>query len=376
MKFFSKKKIKSFLIEAAKVLIVLACCAGLGIFIAVGQRASSPEKYAEEYFSFYVTNNYEEMYKRLQCEESEFINYETFENKCIGEKIYGSITGYNISKGVKQGKKITYVATYYLGSDKTPHTYTITLNRQKKNVYLFFPTWKVSLEREMIHGYNINVPVNTTVKLDGKDISKYKKGTNEEKTTDSYKIDKVFSGDHTISVSLDATGEITKTQYVSDDNETIEVTTNDFAIKPDVQQKMFEYSTFIVKTIYEYTMDKNKNAENIAIFYANTPEAQESARATYSAFSNAITKPNGATLKIINIKTLSPAIQNFSYPDRVVVKVDFDYEFAALTGTTAIDGITQEYYGGGNDTAFVHLGFIDDAWKIIKVDMNCIDYGK
>ena len=57
-------------------------------------------------------------------------------------------------------------------------------------------------------------------------------------------------------------------------------------------------------------------------------------------------------------------------------KVDFDYEFAALTGTTAIDGITQEYYGGGNDTAFVHLGFIDDAWKIIKVDMNCIDYGK
>ena len=62
------------------------------------------ERFAEQYFSYYVTNNYEEMYKMIDCEESDFINLDNFIIKCEGEMVYGSITGYEISKPVKQGK--------------------------------------------------------------------------------------------------------------------------------------------------------------------------------------------------------------------------------------------------------------------------------
>lgn len=371
-----KKKLKIFIREFFKIVLVLAGCAALGIFIAIGSRAGSSYRFAESYFSYYITNNYEEMYKMIDTKESDFINLEKFMNKCEGEKIYGSITGYSLSKPVKEGNTVTYVATYFIGSDSTPHTYTITLHKQKKHTHLFFDTWKVSVNRFLIKNYNINVPVGTTVTMDGNDISDYKSSTSEDGTTDTYVVDTIFSGDHTIAVTLDATGEITKTQYVTDDNDSIEITTNDYAMKPDVQQKLYEYSSYIVKTMYEYAMDKTKNYEDISVLYADTEEAKASAQATYESIRTAITQPDGASMRILDIKTLSPKIESFTYPDRVSVEVTFNYEFAAVTGTSILSGLTEEYYGAGTDTAVVYFSLIDEAWKIVKVDMECLDYSK
>lgn len=370
------KKILRFIIEAVKVLFVLALCAGLGIFIALGERVGSPERFAEEYFSNFITNNYEEMYKMVDCEESEFINLENFVNKCKGEMVYGSITGYEMSKPVTEGNVKTYVVTYFIGEDKTPNTYTITLRKQKEKTHIFFDTWKVSVDRFLIHNYKISVPVGTKVLMDGIDISNYKVGKSEDGTLDNYSVNPIFSGDHTVSVHLDATGEITKTQYVTEETDSILITTSDFAIKPDVQQRLYEYSAFIIKMMYQYSMDKTKNSSDIAILYADTEEAQASAKATFEELCAEVSKEGGASLRELDIKTLSPEIINFSYPDKVTVKVDYDYVFKAVTGTTLLDGIVGEYAGEGKDTAYVYFNLIDDAWKIVKVDLKCIDYSK
>lgn len=376
MKVIGKKKILSFFKEMIKIVLTLAVCAGIGIFFALGNRAGSSRRYAEEYFSNYVTNNYKGMYDMIECKESQFINYENFVNKCEGEKIYGSITGYDFSKPVEHGDKVTYVVSYFMGPDTRTNTYTITLKKQKKRTHLFFNTWKVSVDRMIIKDYSIDVPVGTNVTMDGEDISVYKKGTSEDGTTDNYVINEMFSGDHTIAVNLDATGEITKTQYVMGNNESVKITTNDFAMKPDVQQKLYEYSTFVVKSMYEYAMDKTKNVEDISMLYAGTDEAKASARATYDMISAAIQKPDGASLRMLDIKTLSPSIDNFTYPDRVSVTVKYNYEFSAVTGTSTLSGIVDNYNGSGEDSAVVYLNLIDGAWKIVKVDMNCIDYSK
>ena len=111
-----KLKIKNFLKEFSKIAGMLLACAALGFFLAIGIRSSSPDRIAKKYFSYYVTNNYEEMYKMIDVKESEFINLENFKIKCEGEKIYGSIKDYKISKPVKQGDTITYVSEdQYLG---------------------------------------------------------------------------------------------------------------------------------------------------------------------------------------------------------------------------------------------------------------------
>lgn len=370
------RKIFRFFIEAFKILFMLAICAGLGIFLAVGNRASSPERYAKKFFSYYITNNYEEMYKMIDIQESKFINYENYKSKCEGEKIYGSIRDYHLSKPVRQGDTVTFVATYKLGEDTNSHTYTITLRKQKEKVYKFFDTWKVSVDRFIIRNYEINVPVGTYVTLDGEDIAAYKKETSEDGTQDKYVIDKIFSGDHTVAVNLDATGEITKTQYVTQDMATMTITTSDFAMKPDVQRKLNEYSVFVVNAMYQYSMDRTKNFQNISILYLNTEEAQASAKATFDKISGAVVQDNGAAIRQLELKSLKPQINAFTYPDRVTVRVNYDYSFTAVTGTTALTGIVSEYTGEGSDYADVYFNLVDGDWKIVKVDMECLNYSQ
>lgn len=370
------RRIGRFFWEAFKIILILAICAGSGIFIAVGKRAGSPERYAKEFFSYYITNNYEEMYKMIDCEESQFINYENYKSKCEGEKVYGSITGYNIGKPVTQGKKVTFVATYNIGSDDTIHTYTITLNKQKEKVYGFFSTWKVSVNRFLINDYDINVPVGTQVFLDGTDIAAYKVGTSEDGTQDKYVIDKIFSGDHTVSINLDATGEITKTQYVTQDLATMTITTNDFAMKPDVQRKLYEYSVFVVNSMFQYSMDATRNFEDISVLYNNTEEAQASAKATFETVSRGVVKENGESIRQLELSSISPSIYSFTYPDRVTVRVTYNYSYAAVSGTNELSGIISEFSGEGADFADVYFNLVDGDWKIVKVDMQCVEYGQ
>ena len=117
-----EKKAKRVLGEILKILGMLLCCALLGIYLAIGARASSPKRFAKEFFSYYVTNNYEEMYKMIDCEESQFVNFDTYKTKCEGEKIYGSITGYTLSSPVENGNTVTFVASYTVGDDDTERT--------------------------------------------------------------------------------------------------------------------------------------------------------------------------------------------------------------------------------------------------------------
>ena len=371
-----KLKIKNFLKEFSKIAGMLLACAALGFFLAIGIRSSSPDRIAKKYFSYYVTNNYEEMYKMIDVKESEFINLENFKIKCEGEKIYGSIKDYKISKPVKQGDTITYVATYKMNDSDSEHTYTITLDKQDYNNFLFFTAWRVSVKRVMINDFKISVPVNTSVNLDGVDVSKFKTQTSKDGTQDIYKINNIFSGDHTVSVNLDATGEITKTQYITNDSKEMVLTTSDFAMKPDVQKKLFEYSTFVVNAMYQYSMDATKNFDDISILYNNTDDAQKSAKSTFDSINKAVVREDGGYIKQLEIKDINPQIAAFTYPDKVTVTVNYNYGYTALTAMTTLSGITSEYSGEVSHFANVYFNLVYGDWKIVKVDMKCIDYNQ
>ncbi|MBQ3665973.1 MAG: hypothetical protein II919_07690 [Lachnospiraceae bacterium] len=369
-----EKKAKRVLGEILKILGMLLCCALLGIYLAIGARASSPKRFAKEFFSYYVTNNYEEMYKMIDCEESQFVNFDTYKTKCEGEKIYGSITGYTLSSPVENGNTVTFVASYTVGDDDTERTYTITLNKQKKKVYLFFNTWKVSVSRSMIENLNIDVPTGAQVSLDGINIDSFKKSTSsEDGGQDQYQIDHIFTGDHTVTVNMgDST--ISKTQYITPDMATISVTSEDFALKPDVQRKIYDYSVYVVNSMFEYSMDETKNFENISVLYSGTEEAQQSAKETFETVSSGVVQENGAALKQLEIKAVEPQIVDFVYPDQVTVRVNYDYSYTAVTGTSALSGIVSEFSGEGSDYADVYFNLMDDDWKIVKVDMKCFEY--
>ena len=370
------KKVLGFLKDTAKILVVLVIFGGIGVFLQFGVRGSSARSFADEYFSYYATNNYEEMFKMVEFEEDGLVDKEAFITKCGSEKIYGSMNNYKFSKPAKDGAYITYVVTYYTGKEKTQNSYTITLHKQRKKYLLFFPVWKVSIKNDYVYDYSIDVPAGTTVTMDNRDVTRYKKSTSKDGLYDNYIIDVLLKGDHTISVVQNETNEFTKTEYVSEDHQLTKVNSEDFNLMPDEKSKIYEYSTFIVKTVYEYAMDKRRDVNDMKILFANTDAAQASAESVYTSMLAAIEKEDGSALSVINIDKLTPTIKSYTYPDRVTVNVNYTYDFIATAGTSLLNGLVSNYNGSGSADAVVVLNYIDGAWRIVKVNMNCIDYSQ
>ncbi len=370
------KKVLGFLKDTAKILVVLVIFGGIGVFLQFGVRGSSARSFADEYFSYYATNNYEEMFKMVEFEEDGLVDKEAFFTKCGSEKIYGSMNNYKFSKPAKDGDYITYVVTYYTGKEKTQNSYTITLHKQRKKYLLFFPVWKVSIKNDYVYDYSIDVPAGTTVTMDNRDVTRYKKSTSKDGLYDNYIIDVLLKGDHTISVVQNETNEFTKTEYVSEDHQLTKVNSEDFNLMPDEKSKIYEYSTFIVKTVYEYAMDKRRDVNDMKILFANTDAAQASAESVYTSMLAAIEKEDGSALSVINIDKLTPTIKSYTYPDRVTVNVNYTYDFIATAGTSLLNGLVSNYNGSGSADAVVVLNYIDGAWRIVKVNMNCIDYSQ
>lgn len=370
------KKVLGFLKDTAKILVVLVIFGGIGVFLQFGVRGSSARSFADEYFSYYATNNYEEMFKMVEFEEDGLVDKEAFITKCGSEKIYGSMNNYKFSKPAKDGDYITYVVTYYTGKEKTQNSYTITLHKQRKKYLLFFPVWKVSIKNDYVYDYSIDVPAGTTVTMDNRDVTRYKKSTSKDGLYDNYIIDVLLKGDHTISVVQNETNEFTKTEYVSEDHQLTKVSSEDFNLMPDEKSKIYEYSTFIVKTVYEYAMDKRRDVNDMKILFANTDAAQASAESVYTSMLAAIEKEDGSALSVINIDKLTPTIKSYTYPDRVTVNVNYTYDFIATAGTSLLNGLVSNYNGSGSADAVVVLNYIDGAWRIVKVNMNCIDYSQ
>lgn len=370
------KKVLGFLKDTAKILLVLVIFGGIGVFLQFGVRGSSARSFADEYFSYYATNNYEEMFKMVELEEDGLVDKEAFITKCGSEKIYGSMNNYKFSKPAKDGDYITYVVTYYTGKEKTQNSYTITLHKQRKKYLLFFPVWKVSIKNDYVYDYSIDVPAGTTVTMDNRDVTRYKKSTSKDGLYDNYIIDVLLKGDHTISVVQNETNEFTKTEYVSEDHQLTKVSSEDFNLMPDEKSKIYEYSTFIVKTVYEYAMDKRRDVNDMKILFANTDAAQASAESVYTSMLAAIEKEDGSALSVINIDKLTPTIKSYTYPDRVTVNVNYTYDFIATAGTSLLNGLVSNYNGSGSADAVVVLNYIDGAWRIVKVNMNCIDYSQ
>lgn len=370
------KKVLGFLKDTAKILLVLVIFGGIGVFLQFGVRGSSARSFADEYFSYYATNNYEEMFKMVELEEDGLVDKEAFITKCGSEKIYGSMNNYKFSKPAKDGDYITYVVTYYTGKEKTQNSYTITLHKQRKKYLLFFPVWKVSIKNDYVYDYSIDVPAGTTVTMDNRDVTRYKKSTSKDGLYDNYIIDVLLKGDHTISVVQNETNEFTKTEYVNEDHQLTKVSSEDFNLMPDEKSKIYEYSTFIVKTVYEYAMDKRRDVNDMKILFANTDAAQASAESVYTSMLAAIEKEDGSALSVINIDKLTPTIKSYTYPDRVTVNVNYTYDFIATAGTSLLNGLVSNYNGSGSADAVVVLNYIDGAWRIVKVNMNCIDYSQ
>lgn len=369
------RKIFRVIREIIKIALILAICGFTGIFIAVGERAGSSYRFAEKYFTYYITNNYQEMYKMIDGENSDFISYGNFQSMCSGEKVYGSMKDFSIGSATKNGDSVTYVVSYYMEGDSNQHTYTITLNKQKEKKYLFFDTWKVSVKRFLVRDFQIKTPAGMKASLDGKDLSGYSDGTSEDGTQDHYRIPVLFTGDHTLTVSSDLVGNISKAVYVRKDDESMELTTQDFKMNSGEQEDIESYSGLLLMNMYTYAMDGVSTFEDkVSKLFAPDEQSQAAARYAFDQLRAAITKEDGSSLRTLDIGTITPYLTMFEYPGKAVVQVDYSYSFTANGGTTILNGIINYYSGDGWASARYTFTLTDGAWKVSGIEMPCVNY--
>ena len=369
------KKITALVIDGLKTVVLLGACAGLGVFCAVGNRAGSPDKYAEKYFKYYASNNYTKMYEMVSCKEDYFINEEYFEYKYESEKHPGGIKKYKFGKGKTKGKNVSYKVTFTTGGG-IEDDMQIVLKKQAKKVYGFFPTWKVDIENEIAHDCSVGVTEGLKGYLDHVSLEECKNGTSEDGTMHYYFINRIFKGDHVLFLNQDNLTSYTFSENISDSGEQMIINSSMLELPEDDKKAMYDYSKLLLSSMYGYAMDGVTSYDDISYMFYNDEETQQRCRNCFDTLRADTVHEDGSLLKQININNVSVALSDYKYPSDALVSVAYTYSYIARTGRTSISGITQEYDGMGTSMALVRYKYIDGAWKVTDIMMPCADYSQ
>ena len=370
-----KKKIdvKGILIDAGKMLLILAVCAVIGIWLAVGSRAGSPERFAREYFKYYASGNYSKMYDMVQCDEDDFINEDHFTYKYESERLYGGVKTYKFSKGAEKSGRITYNVKYTTGTGQDG-SLEIVVKKQKKHVYGVFSTWKVNLDNEIAKDCSIGVISGLTGYVDHISLDSCKNGPSEDGTMNYYFIDRMFKGDHVITLNHDNLTSYTFSQSVDKSGEQMIINSSMLELPENDKKEMYDYSKFLLSSMYGYAMDGKTQFDDFSYMFYEDAATQETARNCFDSLRAATVQDDGALLEQITINNVSVALTDYTYPSDALVDVAYTYSYVARTGRTTISGITKEYDGMGTSMATIRYKLIDGTWKVTDISMPCADY--
>ena len=370
-----KKKIKAFLIDAVKMLAVLMICALIGIWLAVGSRAGSSKRYAQEYFRYYASGNYSKMYEMVDCEEDDFINEDHFTYKYESERLYGGVKKYKFGKSKEKDGKVIYNVSYTTGTGKKGNL-EIALKKQKKHVYGIFSTWKVNIDDEIAKDCSIGVVAGLGGYIDHVSLDSCKSSTSEDGSIDYYFIDRMFKGDHMITLNHENITSYTFSQSVKSSGEQMIIDSSMLELPEKDKEEMYDYAKFVLGSMYGFAMDGTTQYDDFSYMFYNDADTQERTRACFDNLRAATVKEDGGILQQITINNVSVALAEYTYPSDALVDVAYTYSYVARTGRTSISGITKEYDGMGTAMAMIRFKQIDGTWKVTDISMPCADYSQ
>lgn len=368
-----KKKILRFVLETIKTIVILAICAGLGIYLAVGTRAGSPYRYAQKYFRYFASKNYSKMYEMTKTHEDAFINEDHFVYRYECEENRGGIKKYKFEDvKVKDGKYI-YKVNYTTGAGKKD-SMEIVLEEQKKKVYGLFSTWKVSLDNEIAKDCSIGVTEGLTGYLDHVSLDEVKNCVSEDGSTHYYFIKRMFKGEHVLYLNQDNMTSYSFSRTIENSGEQMVINSSMLELPNKDRDEMYNYSKLLLGSMYSYAMDGVTEYDNISYMFDSNETTQEICRNSFNNLRSETVHEDGSLLEQININNVSVALSEYNYPSDALISVAYTYSYVARTGRTSISGITKEYDGMGTAMAMIRFKLIDGVWKVTDLSMPCADY--
>lgn len=370
-----KRKIKYFVIDLLKFCGILLVCAIVGIWLAIGTRAGSSLRFAQRYFKYFASNNYSEMYKMVDCKEDDFINEDSFTYKYESNKIYGGIKKYKFQKPVEKDGKIIYTVKFTTGRKKKG-SIKIALKKQNKKVYGMFNTWKVNVDDEIASDSSLAITSTVGGYIDHISLDSCKKTSSKDGSMNFYFIDRMFKGDHTVTLNHENLTSYTFTESFDKSGVQAVIDASKLELPETDKKEMYDYSKFVLGSMYGYAMDGKTQFDDFAYMFNNDDNTKQLAKACFDNLRAATVKDDGGLLQQLNINNVSVALASYTYPDDALVDVAYTYSYVARTGRTSISGITSDYDGMGTAMAMIRYKRIDGTWKVIDISMPCADYSK
>lgn len=380
IKKWKKNKVVAILWQLVSSLLLLALAGAIGIFVAVGQMRGGPKVFAEEYFEYYMNNNWYNMYKKTEIKESTFINQNTFTRLMTQNAIDGNVTDYEVIVDSRSGEYATVRVKYYTdkvednAQETGEKTYTMTLKRQPENILMVFSTWKGWADNYILKDCTIEVPAYAKVTFDGIDISDFLTGTNETTGNAIYNIDRVFMGNHILKIEAEGIDTITENILWEKNHEKYEIAGDAIPMKAENKDNMQKKAVEILQAYYASGL-ADGSADGIKPLFKESEETYASIDRQIDALYNEINHEDGRTLISMEITSLRYELTDYVYNDSVTVNMIYDVSYTAKKGrTTAITGYRKNYSGKNMAISAVQFKYIDGEWQAVDSIVTCVDY--
>lgn len=358
VKLSKKKKI---MLTIVTIFIVLV----IGVYIFFANRFS-PEGVATRYLETILSGNVEDIYEVLEVDkDNPFVSLEKFkeiykENTIDLDTINYKLTNVEYGEG-----ELTSTVTFNLVAMGEEETLEIPLVKSSNNKFLIFDNWKIndSDNSYVIQNYQISVPKNANVKLDGTKVDK--KYLDKDESSDSvnvYTIPEIFVGNYALDLTLENGIEINDEIYTSSygSNYTTEINIED--VSEEVLKDIEESIEKDINNLYKNIIDK-KDWDSIKNNYKNTDT--EEIKSDYEELYEELVEEDDMNLTKFSVTSVE--INDLSIEEgRFKVDFTFDYDYS-ITYTNFQDEKEDKDNDGSNRSTILY-DYIDGNYKLYDID--------
>ena len=337
--------------KKTKIIVIVICALVLilGGGVLFLSNNSKPSKVATDYFLAYINDDTNKIYSFLDVPNSGLTSKQIF-NKVFDNDDEDLISYEVVSVTEAKEASTAYVKIEYtLEDSRASKVANIKLTKDKNKKFLIFDNWKIDTNSYLKENYEIKVPKDATLMLEGIKIDKeYKKSSDNY---DTYIIPQMFQGEYeaiiTLKDGLKLKQEINTNSYRTGK---IKLLDND---EKELEKKILETINNLYKNAIE---GKNFNDIKSEFEYKNSDLSD--LENNYSSLANSV-KYN--ELKEFTIEEVDIEDISVDGSGKLKVTVDLDYNYT-VKKYLSDETVSKD----ADDTAYLTFDYID-GFKLVNM---------
>lgn len=368
MKQIIKNISNSRIFSMVKVLLFVAVCAAIGITAGYIHHESDPTEVAVEYFKAFMKQDYQAMKKMIDVSEESYLD-----DKALGAIIAKQKQDLNVDKyevmdpKKEKGKNLVVIecSNEQTGEKKN---FKIYLNSYRKGLSLK-PSYKVDFGDYLVEDYQIVIPKDDSLQLNGVDIdSKLSEITKEGKRV--YKFSQVLKGEYNIASSNEY-GVYSKKIDIKDNKTKTELDKITYLAQADYKAKVEEAFNGMFQQYYAAVRKKSHSEKEYLQFFEKSA-GKKAKKAVDSSINIMFDEAQREKYDVSNmdIKDLKSTVTYNKKKQQFDMVSSYQLKYDCTTSTSLINSYTESYSGSCKVTMKASISVGQKEYKIKDISIK------